>query len=148
MTTATKWMATAALAAGIGLAAAPALAEEDAPKKGVTEVGDPLPGKLAAKGYQLTGDKERCFNVTRIRNSRPLDDFHLLFTLRNGDKYLNRLSNRCSGLKIEGTYTYTTGLAKLCKLEIITVLNTNTGTRRGSCGVGTFEKIEQVASAE
>ena len=113
----------------------------------VGKVGDPLPEKLA--GYKLTGDVEKCFRTTRIKSSRPLDDFHLVFTLRNGDRYLNRLSNRCSGLRMEGAYAYKTGLSQLCHLQIIDVISTSAGGgRRGSCGLGKFEKIEKVASSK
>ncbi len=126
------------------LMAAPASAEESYSKKGVTQEGGALPAKLS--GYELTGDVKRCFRSTNIKSSRPLDDFHILFKLRNGDEYLNRLNHRCSGLKIEGAYKYTTGIAQLCHLEIITVISTSTGTPRGSCGLGRFEKIQKVAS--
>ena len=112
----------------------------------VGKVGDPLPEKLA--GYGLTGDVEKCFRTTSIKSSRPLDDYHLVFTMRNGDRYLNRLSNRCSGLRMEGTYAYKTGLTQLCHLQIIDVIDTSVGGRRGSCGLGKFEKIEKVASSE
>ncbi len=137
----TKLLTLLALAAALVMG--PALAEDkdDRPysTRGATEFGGPLPEALSE--YELTGDTERCFQVTRIRSSRPLDDFHILFRLNNGDRYLSRLNHRCSGLKFEGAYSYSTGIARLCHLEIITVLNTTTGTPRGSCGLGRFEKV-------
>lgn len=142
MTSTKKVFLSLALAAAVIAAPATLSADEGKPRAGATEVGGALPAKLADK-YSLTGEKETCFQVTRIRQSRPVDDFHLLFKLTNGDEYLSRLSNRCAGLRMEGAYSYSTGLNKLCHLEIITVLSTSTGTRRGSCGLGVFEKIEK-----
>ena len=113
----------------------------------VGKVGDPLPQKLA--DYELTGDVKKCFKSTSIKTSRPLDDYHILFTMRNGDKYLNRLSNRCAGLRFNGTYSYTNFEPRLCHLEILRVVDTSAaGGFRGSCGLGKFEKIQKVASSE
>ena len=128
----------------LGFGALGALAGSDSP---VGKVGDPLPEKLA--GYKLTGDVEKCFLTTQIRSSRPLDDYHLVFKMRNGDTYLNRLSNRCAGLRFEKSYAYSNHEPRLCHLEIIRVISTSAGGGvRGSCGLGKFEKIEKVASSK
>ena len=94
--------------------------------------------------YTVTGETEQCLSLTSIRQSKPLDDYNILFETRGGETYLSRLPTRCSGLGFERAFTYSTSLTKLCSTDIITVIDsTNPSFRRGSCGLGVFEKLEE-----
>ncbi len=99
-----------------------------------------LPKELAK--YEITGETRRCVKTVNISRSDPLDDRHILFKLRNGDLYLNRLGKGCGGLRFNDAYSFDNRLSELCQNEIISVLDTfNSGTL-GSCGLGKFEKLE------
>ncbi len=99
-----------------------------------------LPKQLAK--YNLTGETRKCVRTVNISSSRPLDDRHMLFRMRNGDMYLNRLGRGCIGLKSNGSYSYDNRIAELCNNEIISVIDTFNPASLGSCGLGNFEKLE------
>ncbi len=99
-----------------------------------------LPRELS--DYTLTGETRRCIRTVNISDSEPLDDRHIVFKLRNGDMYLNRLGGGCVGLRSNQTYQYRNRLAELCANEIISVVDTFTTGTLGSCGLNEFEKLE------
>ncbi len=105
-----------------------------------------LPSELAE--FTLTGETRKCIQTSNILSSEPWDDRHMIFRLRNGDYYLNRLGRGCVGLGFEKTYSYRNRIAELCANEIITVVDTFTQSTRGSCGLSEFEKLAPKASAE
>ena len=86
---------------------------------------------------------ERCVPLSRITRTEVLDDFNILFYMRGSQIYLNRLPNRCIGLKNERTFLYRTSMSRLCDLDIITVIyNNGFGFTPGaSCGLGRFHPI-------
>ena len=97
--------------------------------------------------YIATGETQQCLNLSSIKQTKPLDDWNILFEVRGGDTYLSRLPTRCSGLGFNRAFTYATSLTKLCNTDIITVIDsTNPSFRRGSCGLGMFEKLEEKPS--
>ena len=97
--------------------------------------------------YNVTGETEQCLSLTSIRQSKPLDDYNILFETRGNETYLSRLPTRCSGLGFNRAFTYSTSLTKLCNTDIITVIDSNNpSSRRGSCGLGIFEKLEEKSS--
>ena len=99
-----------------------------------------LPKELAK--YDITGETRKCVRTVNISRSDPLDDRHMIFKLRNGDVYLNRLGKGCGGLRFNKTYSYDNRIAELCQNEIISVVDTFTPGTLGSCGLGKFEKLE------
>lgn len=99
------------------------------------------------QAYTVTGETENCITVTRIRESRPLDDFHILFFVTGKDVYLSKMKHRCAGLGREKSFMYSTGLTKLCSLDTITVLNSPDAMPLGSCGLGEFQKLEKIPEA-
>ena len=97
--------------------------------------------------YDVTGETEQCLSLASIKQSKPLDDYNILFETRGNETYLSRLPTRCSGLGFERAFTYSTSLTKLCSTDIITVIDsTNPSFRRGSCGLGVFEKLAEKPS--
>ena len=92
--------------------------------------------------FVMTGETEQCLNLRSIRNTPVLDDQHILFELNGGITYLNKLPNRCSGLGFEESFSYSTSLTKLCRQDIIQVIQRGGGGIRNTCGLGPFEKLE------
>ena len=88
-------------------------------------------------------DAVRCVPLRSIRNTDIVDDRNILFYMRDGRIYLNRLTHRCPGLRVADSFMYRTSLSQLCNVDIITVLN-NLGfgfLPGASCGLGMFRPI-------
>ena len=82
---------------------------------------------------------EDCVELSRIRESRVVDDSTIDFVLRDGRVLRNTLPNRCPQLGFEKAFTYSTSLSRLCSVDIITVIIQGGGVRTGaSCGLGKF----------
>ena len=84
---------------------------------------------------------ENCVSLTRIDRTKIVDDQTILFYMRGGDIYVNRLPRRCPGLKRADSYSYATSLTQLCNTDIIRVLDRFGGSfpRPGvACGLGFF----------
>lgn len=92
--------------------------------------------------FVMTGQTEQCLSLATIRRTPVLDDQHILFETNNGNTYLNKLPRRCSGLGFEEAFSYSTSLTKLCSQDIIRVLQRGGGGVRNTCGLGSFEKLE------
>jgi hypothetical protein len=96
----------------------------------------------------LLADGEHCISLNRIDRTTVVDDRSILFYMRGGDIYLNRLPHRCPGLRWEETFMYRTSIGRLCDLDIITVLN-NIGfgySPGASCGLGMFFPISEATA--
>lgn len=106
----------------------------------------PLPEELA--NYTVTDQTRKCVVIPDIKESRPLDDHHILFRLRNGDAYLNRLGRGCYGLRSNGSFSYSTAISRLCMNEIISVIDTFTPGALASCSLSRFEKLEEKPRSE
>ncbi len=113
-----------------------------APACAGTTTGETEPPEELEK-YLLTGETEQCLNLASIRRTPVLDDRHILFEMRGGATYLNKLPFECSGLGFEESFGYATSLTKLCRQDIIRVLQRGGGGIRGACGLGPFEKLEE-----
>lgn len=78
---------------------------------------------------------KRCLQIARIYRSEIVDDGTILFHMRDGAIWRNRLPRRCSGLRMQGGFGYVTPLDRLCDLDLIQVLEGS----RSVCGLGRFE---------
>ena len=99
---------------------------------------------------ELLSDAEHCISLRRIDRTDVVDDSNILFYMKGGDVYLNRLPHRCPGLRWEKAFMYRTSMSQLCNVDIITVLdNMGFGFSPGvSCGLGPFYPIsEETAKA-
>lgn len=94
-------------------------------------------GAVAAETKMSGKEGMTCLNLTNIQQTKVVSDSAILFRMRDGKYYVNQLPNKCSGLKFEDGFAYSTSIAQLCdNVEIITVL------RRGnSCGLGKFTAV-------
>lgn len=88
---------------------------------------------------------ERCVALSRISNTEVVDDQNILFHMRGGDIFVNRLPYRCPGLRRDRIIMYRTSVQQLCDLDVITVLdNTGFGFTPGpSCGLGRFYPVSR-----
>lgn len=79
--------------------------------------------------------QKRCLQIARIYRSEIVDDGTILFHMRDGTIWRNRLPRRCYGLRMQGGFGYVTPLDRLCDLDLIQVLEGS----RSVCGLGRFE---------
>ncbi|MDA0339867.1 MAG: hypothetical protein O2910_08565 [Proteobacteria bacterium] len=86
--------------------------------------------------FDLTGEMVDCIMPRRIKESIILDNSTVIFRLSGNKYYLNRLTQRCGGLRMQNGFTFNThGAPELCKFDTIT------GTH--PCLLGAFERIEK-----
>ncbi|WDI31383.1 DUF6491 family protein [Hyphococcus flavus] len=93
--------------------------------------------------YERTGDVVSCLQLRQIRNTDAPDDYTLLIEAAGGDMYLNELNGRCIGLARWQRYTLRSLLSKMCRGDIIQVMDTS-GRQMGSCSIGDFEKLSKI----
>jgi hypothetical protein len=88
-------------------------------------------------------DARNCLPLTRIMQSRVIDDQTIEFITRDRQVWRNRLPNRCPTLGFERAFSYSTSIGQLCSFDIITVLQQSAGVRAGpSCGLGLFVPVK------
>lgn len=92
---------------------------------------------------------ENCINRSAIRRTEVIDDYTIVFYMSHQKIYLNRLPNRCSGLRSARTFSYRPTGSQLCNVDTIKVVR-NMGGRPNagpSCGLGKFRPVtgEEVA---
>jgi hypothetical protein len=92
---------------------------------------------LPVAGQVNSDGNPRCLPLNSIKKMEIVDDQTILFHMRGGDVWINRLPHRCPGLRRNTPIKYRTSLNRLCDLDIITVLDFD--MRPGaSCGLGKF----------
>lgn len=96
--------------------------------------------------YEKTGEVVSCLMLASVRDTDALDDYTLLVEA-SGDVYLNELNGRCSGLGREGRYARRSSGSRMCRGDIIHVLD-SFGNVRGSCSLGSFEKLSEIPQDE
>ena len=90
------------------------------------------------------GERKMCLETARIKETRILDDHTILLETYGGAVYISRLPAPCVGLRIANGFSYTTSISKLCKQDIIEVVEQ--GRFGGSkCGLGEFIRIKGVS---
>ena len=95
------------------------------------------------------GDPVSCVQTSQIRSTQVQDDQTIDFTMRNGQIFRNTLPNRCPGLGFSRAFSYSPTASQLCSVDIITVIETGAGPRRGaSCGLGQFVPVKRADEAK
>ena len=102
------------------------------------------------KTYDKTDKVESCVSLQRIDQTRILDTQNILFEMRNGDRYLNTLPLKCSGLTPYRAISYKPSINRLCSTDIITVFEPGQPAPNsyGSCGLGKFTLLKKKADAD
>jgi hypothetical protein len=133
----------AAVMALAGCAAAPA--EEQAEAR-VEAIDDILTQPLEDEDY---AESVRCLPTHAYRNVRVLDDQHVLFDGPGDRAWLNRLRNRCSGLRTNATLRFRLRDNRVCELDTFEAVDTIFGAFdrvSATCSLGSFTPVtpEQV----
>jgi hypothetical protein len=90
------------------------------------------------------GERKMCLETMRIKETRVVDDQTILLETYGGAIYISRLPFPCVGLKFSGGFSYETAIAKLCKQDIIGVVEVGAGLKT-RCGMGEFIRIRDVS---
>lgn len=92
---------------------------------------------------RVTGAPVSCIRLAAFRDTRVRDDRTIDFMRNSREGWRNTLPNGCSGLAVQNAFTYRVSTGELCDVDIIYVLETAGGLRRGAgCGLGKFVPIE------
>jgi len=90
----------------------------------------------------VVGEPVSCIPINQIRETRVRDDWTIDFISGGNRAWRNALTQRCPGLKAQNAITYETSLTRLCNTDIVYVLETAGGLRRGpSCSLGQFVPV-------
>ncbi len=125
----------------IGIAVA-AFAGAACASGGAYEMSEDVSARLAE--FERTGDYQTCLGLRQINQIKPLDERTFLVRVGVNDYYLNQTTSSCRGA--DSTFNrlqYTTSLSQLCRNEIISIVDNTTGFTTGSCGLGSFERLEK-----
>ncbi len=125
----------------IGVAVA-AFAGAACASSGSYEMSESASARLAE--FEQTGDYLTCLGLRQVNQIKALDDYNFLVRVGSNHYYLNRVSGRCIGA--DSTFNrlqYTTSNNRLCRNEIISVVDNTTGFTNGSCSLGDFERLEK-----
>lgn len=116
--------------------APPALAESRAERRAALKAS-----------FVPDGEPVDCVLISQIQETRVLDDQTIDFVMRNRQVFRNTLPNRCPQLGFEEAFGYRTSIAQLCRVDVITVIQTGGGPRTGAtCGLGRFQPMKPVES--
>ena len=107
-----------------------------------------MPLAIEAEESEVDMDSEnsqRCVNMARIRNVDIIDRQTLLFEMSGDKVYLNQLPNPCPGLNRDSVLLYRMQMNRLCRLDLITVLESfGRGFMPGAtCGLGNFSRLSE-----
>lgn len=91
--------------------------------------------------YERTGEVKKCINPTRIRHSRVVDDFHIIFEMTGRKSYLSTLPRKCHSLDFHKSIKYTVRGGSLCRNDLFEVFN-STGIHGPTCSFGEFEELK------
>jgi hypothetical protein len=91
---------------------------------------------------EVVGDPASCIPISQIRETRIRDDWTIDFISSGNRAWRNALTQRCPGLRSRNAITYETSLTQLCNTDIVYVLETAGGIRRGpACSLGQFVPV-------
>ena len=106
------------------------------------EMSDEAAQKL--ERFEQTGETRSCLGLRRISQITPLDDHLFLVRVGANEYYLNEVNGRCSGASRSfNRLQYKTSIGQLCRNEIIRVVDNSSGISVGSCGLGSFERLQE-----
>lgn len=139
----------AALVAIVGCAGAEPTPEQQAREAAKQEtIADILSQPLAAEEY---GQDERCLSTHVYDQVDILDDQHVVFRGRGDKLWLNKLRNRCIGLKRNDVLQFRVRDSRICDLDTFEGVDSLLwGIRSGTCTLGTFRPVtpEQLEAIE
>lgn len=91
----------------------------------------------------IVGEPQSCVSLAQLRETRVRDDSTIDFMGSGGRVWRNTLTHGCPGLRASSGIGYETSLGRLCSTDIVYVLETAGGLRRGAaCGLGQFMPVK------
>ncbi|WP_306017006.1 hypothetical protein [Oceanicaulis sp. MMSF_3324] len=94
------------------------------------------------EGYELTGESRTCLSLRSIDQIDTASETAWVVTTTTRDTYLTRVSRGCSAATRPFNYiSYNVTGSQLCRGEIVRVIDRNTNSTVGSCGIGEFEEL-------
>jgi hypothetical protein len=91
----------------------------------------------ASKAQEYLGEPQMCVDTYRIKETRIINNQSILFIMRGGERYINYLPVKCTGLVLADGFSYETSISKLCKQDSIKTLSP--GSAPGTtCLLGDF----------
>ncbi len=112
--------------------------------------GEPVDARNAATlaGLKKTGEKADCLMITSLSSLQGVDERTLLARVGVSQYYVNKVNGRCMGVtRAASRIQYQTTIARLCRNDIIDVIDNVNGFLMGSCSLGTFERLEPIGDA-
>jgi cell division septation protein DedD len=105
-------------------------------------------GSTMRSSGQAAATPQSCLYMGEVRRTAILDDNDILFYMRNGTVYQNRLRNTCFSLRSVDRFTYgSSALRRLCVGDAISVLSDSTfggaPFPTASCNLGSFLPIDR-----
>lgn len=94
----------------------------------------------AAGSEQPAAKTVDCVDLIRIDRTEVLDDQTILFHMKGGKIWRNRLPYKCPQLGFEKSFSHKTSINRLCSVDTITVINTGARMPGATCGLGVFEE--------
>lgn len=85
--------------------------------------------------YEQTGEFSKCINQNMIKKTTIVDDSRIMFELKGNKTVLSTLNNQCHNLSFDRQFAYSSSGNKICAKDVIS-------TKRGPCGLGQFETLE------
>ena len=106
-----------------------------------------LCGAARSSGQEAAAEQS-CVYMGDVRRTAILDDNNILFYMRNGTVYQNRLRNTCFMLRSANRFTYgSSALRRLCVGDLIQVLPESSfgggPFPMASCNLGTYLQIDK-----
>jgi hypothetical protein len=129
-------LAALALAAGCTAASAEneAIARADGEAKLASEMRD----------YQQSGEPVSCVPLRNLGGNRSAGEGAVIFGDRSSSRlYVNRPSGGCPLLRVGTALSLRTSGTQICRGDIVSVFDPQTGVNFGSCGLGDFTPYER-----
>jgi hypothetical protein len=91
---------------------------------------------------------QSCVTLHAIHRTEIIDDYTILFHMRNRTIYQNNLRRRCPNLKADNMFVYQTRMGRLCYFDSIVVAQGRHLFQGVSCPLGKFAPISEEAADE
>lgn len=91
--------------------------------------------------YQPTGEVIDCLPLRQIDSMKVLEDRIILVETNSGAFYINQTPSDCNGARGNRRLQYRTSEPRLCRGQIIDIIDNHSGFPMGSCSLGGFERV-------
>lgn len=98
--------------------------------------------------YEPTGASKTCVSSRQVKSMSFIDDRLILVEMNNGEQYVNRPAGKCKNTS-RGNFRieYMASASRICKGEIIKVVENTSHILMGTCSLGDFQEFEKPADS-